>query len=244
MPSRSTSTASTGPRRSDAAFRQIKASIQDGRFAPGERLPAERELAELLRVSRPTLRDALNRLEARGYVDRRTGSGNYVCTSIPESVRTPLEEGVRDKLVTLQQIIDVRKPLEIWAAKEAAGRRTNSQLRELKTALSEMRTSGQQNDAVSSATYAQADVRFHLGIAKMTRNPVYLHTIHFLTDLIRQSLEISREVLDRDFVDTNNAKHNAILDAIVAADRSQAGKAMTAHFVLIERRIRIAGPDR
>jgi GntR family transcriptional repressor for pyruvate dehydrogenase complex len=236
MPSQSTSKSAIGPRRSDAAFRQITAFIHDGRFAPGERLPAERELAELLHVSRPTLRDALNRLEARGYVDRRTGSGNYVCTSIPDAVRTPLEDGVRDKLVTLQQIIDVRKPLEVWAAKEAARQRTQPQIRKLKQAYSKMLAATR---AASDADYAQADIQFHLAIAKMTGNAVYLHTIHFLTELILQSLSISRQILDKDFTSANNLNHKAIVDAIDSRQPTEAGKAMAAHFALIESKIRV-----
>jgi len=238
VPSSKESTpAAIGLRRSDAAFRQIMALIHDSHFAPGERLPAERELAELLSVSRPTLRDALNRLEARGYIDRRTGSGSYVCTSIPEAVRSPLEQGIREKLVTLQQIIAVRKPLEVWAAKQAALHRTTDQVEELKDALSAMRAVGKRTERPAQKEYAQADIQFHLVIAKMTGNPVYLHTIHFLTDLISQSLEISREVLDQGFTSDNNLRHQRILESIVAGDSRGAGKAMTAHFVLIESRI-------
>ncbi len=234
----SSSAPSLGPRRSDAAFREIAALIHEGHFAPGDRLPAERELAATLHMSRPTLRDALNRLEARGYVDRRTGSGNYVCTSVPDLIRTPLENGISERLVTLQQIIDVRKPIEVWAAKEAARVRAGLQLRELDEALADMRATGTQRARAAHADYSQADVRFHLAIAKMTGNPVYLNTIQFLTDLISQSLAISREVLDQDFTKANNVKHTAIRDAIAEQQPALAGKAMSAHFVLIERRIR------
>ena len=136
------------PRRSDVTFRQIMGLIYEGQFAPGERLPAERELAERLHVSRPTLRDALNRLEARGFLDRRTGSGNYVRTAVPESVRTPIEDGIRDKLVTLQQIIDVRKPLEIWAAGEAARCRNKTQIAELRDAVATMRKAGRRESSI------------------------------------------------------------------------------------------------
>jgi GntR family transcriptional repressor for pyruvate dehydrogenase complex len=231
-------TALIGPRRSDAAFRQIIALLHEGRFTPGDRLPAERDLAELLHVSRPTLRDALNRLEARGFIDRKTGSGSYVCTSIPESIRTPLEEGIRERLITLQQIIDVRKPLEVWAAKEAANQRTADQLGELYEALKIMRTAGKKADDAANTEYARADIRFHLVIAKMTKNPVYVHMLQFLTDLISTSLSISREILDVDFNKANTARHEAIYDSISGQHAANSCKAMTAHFSLIERRIR------
>jgi GntR family transcriptional repressor for pyruvate dehydrogenase complex len=227
-----------GPRRSDAAFRQIIALLHEGRFTPGDRLPAERDLAELLHVSRPTLRDALNRLEARGFIDRKTGSGSYVCTSIPESIRTPLEEGIRERLITLQQIIDVRKPLEVWAAKEAAIQRTADQLGELHQALESMRAAGKKVDKTSNTEYARADIRFHLVLAKMTKNPVYVHMLQFLTELISTSLSISREILDDDFSKANTTRHEAIYESIAAQAPSAARKAMTAHFLLIERRIR------
>ncbi len=224
-------------RRSDTAFREITALIYDGHFAPGERLPAEREFADTLHVSRPTLRDALNRLEARGFIDRRTGSGNYVCSVIPESVTTPIEDGIRENLVTLQQIIDVRKPLEIWATQQAACRHDKKQLAELRKALRAMQTLGKESGSSSMDRYAKADIQFHIAIAKMTGNPVYLHMLHFLTDLIRKSLWISRELLTLNSNNENTDNHLKILTQIAAGDPVAAGEAMSAHFVVVEERI-------
>lgn len=222
-------------RRSDATFRQILALIYDGQLAPGERLPPERELAGLFDVSRPTIRDALNRLEARGFVDRRTGSGNYVCSSLPESIRSPMEEGVREKLVTLQQIIDVRKPMEIWAAGEAARCCNREQLASLRRTLDAMSRSGAGRKTKSSEeAYFQADIRFHMIIAQMTGNPVYVHLIRFLTDLIRTSLSISQEIIDNAFSEENTERHRAVYESIAAGDSATAAQAMAEHFEFVE----------
>ena len=225
-------------RRSDGAMRKIVAKIHDGTFGPEQRLPAERDLAELLAISRATLRDALNRLEASGYIVRRAGSGNYVSSSIPEEARTPLEAGIRERLITLQEIIDVRKPLEVWAAAQAAGQRTGAQLRELAVQLKIMQRCGALQDVASLNQYARADIEFHLIIARMTGNLVYLNTLQFLTDLISQSLEISREALSKDFSGKNTRCHEAILAAIKESNSVTAGKAMKAHFTHVENRIR------
>ena len=117
-----------GMRRSDETFRQIVAMIFEGQFSPGSPLPAERELAEMLSVSRPTLREALNRLEAKGFVDRRSKSGNYVCTAIPTSVREPIDEVLENNLMPLSDMIDVRKILEVWAVEKAVKSFTEAHL--------------------------------------------------------------------------------------------------------------------
>ncbi len=221
-------------RRSDEALRQILDLIFQGKLPPGARLPAERELAELIGVSRNTLRDALNKLEARGYIERRDRSGNYVCTAIPQTVRAPLEEIVAQDVVGLRDIVDIRKALETWAARKAAETPTADTLKELKNCLKTMKANAALRSDEQFNRYSAADGRFHEIIAAMTGNPVYVHLFHYFIALLRRSITITRELMQEPFAEHNLKVHENILAAISAADPDAAERAMKEHFQFVE----------
>lgn len=221
-------------RRSDEALRQILDLIFQGKLPPGARLPAERELAELIGVSRNTLRDALNKLEARGYIERRDRSGNYVCTAIPQNLSAPLEEIVAKDVVGLRDIVDIRKALETWAARKAAETPTADTLRELKQCLKTMKANAALRSDEQFNRYSHADGRFHEIIAGMTGNPVYVHLFHYFIALLRRSITITRELMQEPFAEHNLKAHENILTALAAADPDAAEQAMKEHFQFVE----------
>jgi GntR family transcriptional regulator, transcriptional repressor for pyruvate dehydrogenase complex len=221
-------------RRSDEALRQILDLIFQGKLPPGSRLPAERELAELIGVSRNTLRDALNKLEARGYIERRDRSGNYVCTAIPQTLSAPLEEIVAKDVVGLRDIVDIRKALETWAARKAADTPTADMLKELKNCLKTMKANLALRSDEQFNRYSEADGRFHEIIAGMTGNPVYVHLFHYFTALLRRSMTITRELMQEPFAEHNLKAHENIFAAISAADPEAAERAMKEHFQFVE----------
>jgi GntR family transcriptional regulator, transcriptional repressor for pyruvate dehydrogenase complex len=221
-------------RRSDEALRQILDLIFQGQLAPGSRLPAERELAELIGVSRNTLRDALNKLEARGYIERRDRSGNYVCTAIPQQLSAPLEEIVAKDVVGLRDIVDIRKALETWAARKAAEAPTADLLKQLRDCVRTMRANAALKSDEQFARYSGADRRFHEVIAEMTGNPVYVHLFHYFTALLSRSMTITRELMQEPFAAHNLKVHENILAALAAADAEAAERTMKEHFEFVE----------
>jgi GntR family transcriptional regulator, transcriptional repressor for pyruvate dehydrogenase complex len=221
-------------RRSDEALRQILDLIFQGKLPPGSRLPAERELAELIGVSRNTLRDALNRLEARGYIERRDRSGNYVCTAIPQNLSAPLEEIVEKDVVGLRDVVDIRKALETWAARKAAEAPTADLLKQLKDCVRVMRASAALKSDEQFARYSGADRRFHEVLAEMTGNPVYVHLFHYFTSLLSRSMTITRELMQEEFAAHNLKVHENILGALAAADPEAAERTMKEHFEFVE----------
>jgi GntR family transcriptional repressor for pyruvate dehydrogenase complex len=221
-------------RRSDEALRRILDLIFQGKLPPGSRLPAERELAELIGVSRNTLRDALNKLEARGYLERRDRSGNYVCTAIPQALSAPLEEIVAQDVVGLRDIVDIRKALEIWAVRKAAEAPTADLLKELKHCLRLMKANVALRSDEQFARFSQADQKFHEVIAEMTGNPVYVHLFHYFTALLSRSMSITRELMQEPFAEHNLKVHENILAAVSAADPNAAERTMHAHFQFVE----------
>ncbi len=222
-------------RRSDETFRQIVALIFEGHFSPGSPLPAERELANMLNVSRPTLREALNRLEAKGFVDRRSKSGNYVCTAIPTSVREPIDEVLENNLMPLSDVIDVRKILEVWAVEKAVSSPTEAHLQSLASCVDAMRADVSCDNEARFARYREADQRFHQILAEMTGNLLYVHLADFLSQLVNRSISMSRQIYPGDYPANNLERHEQILLALSGQNSDQAKTAMLEHFLQVER---------
>lgn len=224
-------------RRSDEALRHIVALIFEGHLSPGTRLPAERELAESLGVSRATLRDAVNRLEARGYIERRSKSGNYVSTAIPQSVSDPINDVVDTKVVGFTDIIEIRKVLELWAVEKASESPSKDSLKRLEQCLKTMRATATLRTDEQFIRHSVADLRFHQVIAEMAKNPIYVHLFHFFTNLISRSISLSRQLVPGNFGEQNIAVHEQIFDAVKQADAVQARQAILDHFKFVEQHL-------
>ena len=142
---------------------QIRTVIEESRFAPGTRLPPERELALQLGVSRPSLREALIALEIEGSIEIRMGSGVYVCAAPPASA-TRVPPPLGDSPTELMQ---ARSVLEGGIVALAAARVTRQGLDRLKTCLEVMR-----QDIRRGQPPVDADRRFHVAVAEMAGNPL------------------------------------------------------------------------
>lgn len=221
-------------RRSDEALRHIVALIFQGRLSPGARLPAERDLADQLGVSRATLRDAVNRLEARGYIERRSKSGNYVSTVIPQSVSAPIEDVVDAGGVGFADIIEVRKVLELWAVAKAAESPTDDALLTLRGCLDAMRATAKLSTEEQFARHSKADLRFHQTIAEMTGNPLYVHLFHFFSNLVSRSIQVSKQLIPGDYGELNVEVHEQVFRAVSEKDVARSKRAMLDHFLFVE----------
>jgi len=224
-------------RRSDQAFQEILALIFEGRLSPGSRLPAERDLTETLGLSRTTLRDALNRLEARGYINRRSKSGSFVCTSLPQPFREPIEEIVDSNVISTGDIIEIRKVLELWAVAKATESSSKDSLSALARCLKTMEAASAFRSDNQFTRYRDADLTFHQTIAEMTDNLLYVHVFHFFLDLVRRSISLSRQLVPGDFAKDNLRNHQEIYRAIERHDGERARRAMLEHFRYVEQHI-------
>jgi GntR family transcriptional repressor for pyruvate dehydrogenase complex len=215
------------------------AMIFDGGLSPGSKLPSERELCVELGVSRTTVRDAINRLKARGYIESRSKSGNFICTVLPPAVSLPIEEVVKSRIVGFEQIIELREVLELWAVARAAQCAANRPLARLRRCLKTMEATSRLRTESQFQRYSNADLQFHQTIAEMTGNPMYVHLIHFIGHLITQSISLSRELVSDEFADRNLAVHRRIYEAIRRGDSAEARAAMIAHFKFVKVHLRV-----
>lgn len=153
------------PKLSDVIEQQLEFLILEGTLRPGEKLPPERELAKQFDVSRPSLREAIQRLEAKGLLLRRQGGGTFVQSSLWQSFSDPLVELLSDHPESQYDLLETRHALEGIAAYYAALRSTDEdkeRIRELHHAIELAQQSGDL-DAESNAVTPVSDCRHRSG---------------------------------------------------------------------------------
>ncbi len=175
-------------RLSDTIVEQLEALILDGALAAGERLPAERILAERFGVSRPSLREAIQKLVARGLLISRQGGGNYVAESLGSSFSDPLLDLLEHRPEAHRDLLELRHTLEAACAYYAAKRATDVDLARLAEAYHALEACYASEGKATRAEEGAADARFHLAIAECSHNMVLLHTIKGLFDLVRRNV--------------------------------------------------------
>jgi len=233
-------------RLSDSIIHQIEELILNGVLKPGDRLPAERELAQELDVSRPSLREALLKLEARGLLKARPGGGTFVADIAAPTVTEPLVELLKDRPEATFQILELRHALEEMAAWYAALRATEADreiIRRRYEALIELYDTNDDPDLD-----AEADAEFHLAIADASHNVALIHVVRGLFSLLRNSITRSLQQLkqrNEDYAPLRD-QHRAIYEAIMAGDPARAREAANVHLTYVEEFMRkgIAMQDR
>ena len=202
----------------DTVFERIQRSIKSGAYGIDERLPTEHSLASEFQVSRPVIRDALQRLRDQGLIYSRRGAGSFVRE---QGVREPLGFGQLENLSDLQHCYDFRLTIEPEAAAMAAKRHTPEALQKIRTALTLLR------DATNRQAHrADADFIFHLGIAQASGNPYFVTAMQALEEHIAVGMRLHGLSLKStaDGLTRVLNEHSEILDAI---GRSDAGSART-----------------
>lgn len=193
----------------------IEASINKGEYAPGSRLPPERELAEKFDVSRPTIREAIIALEVREKVEVKTGSGVYVLESP--------EQSLKNRQINAFELTQARALVEGEVAALAATSITEDELERLHHTLVMMKDGG---------SIEEADEMFHQVISNATRNSAMILSVENLWSLRKSSQDVIEDyqsVCSKDNAKTL-AEHTAIYNALKTRDSAQARLAMHKHF--------------
>jgi GntR family transcriptional repressor for pyruvate dehydrogenase complex len=209
---------------------QIRGLIAAGRIKPGDRLPPERELAELFKASRNSVRDAIRVLEQMGLIESRQGDGTYARSVSAEELAEPLALMLLQSRTQMRELWEVRRVLEPALAEFAAERITDEELDELETILEVQR-----RKVETGFLALEEDTAFHYGIAEAARNTVMLRAVDTLVDLLRQSRERSLQRHDRPAYSL--AGHRRILAALRRRDREGARAEMLRHLRDMEERV-------
>jgi GntR family transcriptional repressor for pyruvate dehydrogenase complex len=210
----------------EAVARQIEALILE-KLKPGDKLPPERELAELFAVSRSSIRDAIRSLELAGLVEPRQGIGTVVCEVTADSLLNPLVNALNRRQELVGELLEVRKMIEPPLAARAATHATEDEIQEMGDILRR-----QAEKMARDEMTIEEDSEFHYTIAMASGNSVVLKVLDLLMDLLRETRERSLQVVGRP--QKSLAGHRQILNAIKKGDAAAAEAAMRHHIEDVE----------
>lgn len=219
---------------SDAIVAQLEKLILEGILKPGDKLPPERELAQQLEVSRPSLREAILQLETKGLLQSRRGGGTYIVDIIAPTLTDPLVHLLRSHPDATFDILELRHALEEVSAYFAAMRATESDREILQRRFCAWETiHWEERDPLRDA---EADAEFHLAIADASHNVALMHVMRGLFNLLRSSICRSLEKL---YSQEGNYEivyqhHKRLLETILARDAQGARQAAHVHLGFVE----------
>ena len=226
------------PRRlSDEVASRVRALIEEQQLEAGMKLPAERQLAVQLGVSRNSLREALAKLVSEGVLISRRGGGTFIRWQheawSEQNIVQPLKTLLADDPDYSFDILEARHAIEASTAWHAAIRATAADKEKIRLCFEA--TQSEDPDLAS-----QADVRFHLAIAEASHNVVLLQTMRGFFDVLQSSVKQSRQrmYLVPPIFSQLTEQHLAVLDAIVAGNADGARKAMMAHLSFVHTTIK------
>jgi DNA-binding FadR family transcriptional regulator len=194
----------------DTAIEELREEIASGAWPVGTKIPSEARLAESLGMSRLTVREALRVLAHAGLLQTRQGDGTYV-TATDES-----QVALRRRLDTAaaMDIIDVRRGLDLVAARLAAGKRTDEDVAAMRDTLARRDAAARAGDLDG---FADADVDFHLRVAEAAHNPLLADLYRSISDALRDSVRDQEQAAL-----APDTSHEDLLHAIEAGDAAGA----------------------
>ncbi|MBE9539048.1 MAG: FadR family transcriptional regulator [Proteobacteria bacterium] len=204
--------------------RQLLALVQNGSLEPGQKLPPERELSTMLKVSRPSLREALRALSLLGVLNIRQGGGVYVSALDPESLLAPLHFFVSLNDKNLDDLFEARLVIEAENARIAAEKISDEDIARLKKCVD-----FEAHELNDQDKFIQSDVEFHNIINQSVDNAFlnrFATSLHILGKASREITGHIPGVIEQSLKD-----HEAIVAAIDARDGEAAAKAMKTHLV-------------
>ena len=211
------------PRLYEQLVEQLMDYIEAAQLGPGDTLPAERELAERLGVSRATLAQALVALEVLGVIDVQHGTGAVLVyrPNVPSVIK-----GLREHRSRLPEIVEARSTLEVKLAELASARRSDVDMQAIDHALEAMA-----EEVASGAKGARGDELFHQAVTAAAHSAVLAQLMTFIAGMI---LETRLESLGQPGrPEQSLASHRKIAEAIRAGNSQAAAEAMLEHIDLV-----------
>ena len=215
----------------ELVVRQIKDEIFAGRLRPGDRLPGERQLSELLQVSRPSVREAIRILEALEIVRSRPGNGaesGLVVSTEPSRALTDLL-GIHVALASysVPEVLTVRMALEVQSVRSIAGNIATTDVSEISDTLERMA-----DPELDRTVFLDLDTEFHVGLARASNNTLLADLMAALREAVRkpmaEAFDSDAEWPDR--ANTLREEHAAIFEAVSRGD-ADAAEAHVRHHI-------------
>lgn len=211
---------------SDKIVNQLEQLIKDGKLLPGNKLPSERQLIDMLGVGRSSLREALNKLETMGYIEIKKRKGIFIKSINSTLQLDPLKKIMMDDQTKIMQLYDIRSDIEQSSAAAAALNRSEKDLSGIVQSLKGF-TSQNGNYFFSW----DLDKAFHLAIARASHN---FFRVHVTMNIFDFSQEFIMPLMEGFASDTENVsiivqQHSSIVKAIKGKDSLSAREKMKEH---------------
>ena len=218
---------------SDVITEKLESMILDGSWLAGERLPSERELALQFDVSRPSLREAIQNLDARGLVTRKQGGGTFVSANLNSAMTDPLLALVAERPETQFDLLEFRHALEGMSAYYAALRGQAEDITAIRQALSAVTEQPNDEDRQGEA---DALGEFYLTMARASHNMVLVHVMRTMQSMLVENIRRNLDMLALNASANDEVKQQRekIVEAIEQRDPGQARNASNTHLAFIE----------
>jgi GntR family transcriptional repressor for pyruvate dehydrogenase complex len=213
---------------------QIENMIMDGTLKRGDKLPSERELVDSFKVSRTSIREALRALQVIGLIDSRQGEGNFIKQSFEDSLFEPLSIIFMLQGGKPEEIMEVRKIIEVRTAAIAAEKINDEQLSNLGRLANAFKTSKDEKDNV------EFDKQFHYQIAQVTENFLIKNILNSMSFLMDSFLKEARSkiLVDKGNLSVLAVQHIKIYEAIKNHDAAIASEEMKKHLDFTDKYIK------
>ena len=217
----------------DIILAQLETMIIEGSLQPGEKLLPERELALQFEVSRPSLREAIQKLEAKGLVTRKQGGGTFVSNNLLSGFSDPLFELMSNNNESQFDLLEFRHGIEGMASYYAAMRGTPADFEHIQAKHNEIGNSQLEDDFRSEAA---AVVEFHLAICAASHNAVILQLARSMSPLLADNITQNLTVLAKrpDIFSKITDYRKRLLNAIISGEPQKAWGASHRHLAFIE----------
>ena len=224
-------------RASEEIYEQIRQLILDGSISPGERLPSERNMMEMMHRSRPTIREAMRMLERDGYIKIYSGSSGAVVQKLGvDNAVQSLETIMHFQHLNMENVLEFRRMTESVAAELAAKRRTEEDLVKLKDILESTEQALGNPDK-----FILCDLQFHLAVADASKNAMYSIMLQVCRGMIGESLTrvlVKGGEKEQSKRYTNILKaHRSVYQSLLEKDPMQASQNMKQHLISAEKDI-------
>ncbi|MDF2486242.1 MAG: regulatory protein GntR [Herbinix sp.] len=211
----------------------IKLQIRAGNLTSGSKLPAERELSQILGISRNSVREAIRTLDIMGVISSQQGAGNYLTGNFENNLVESLSMMFLLNQIDYQQISQLRRALEMQALTLAIDNITEEQIQELTLVVAELEHTTEENNII-------LDKKLHYTIATASQNILITNILQALSDLIDQFIvDLRREILSSpDSKIILQEAHNGMMLSLIHRDKNMANEAINKHFGIIDEKLR------
>ncbi len=210
-------------------FEHIQEMVMSGELSPGDRLPSERDMSEMFKVSRNSVREALKALEILGILECRQGGGNYIKCDISAGIIEPLSILFKLHKGRFTDLLEARRALEAEAASLAASRISSEETAVLEDLMKRIRSTGSEKESVA------LDKELHLKIAAYSGNIMLLAFLTAISSMLETAIKDGRKAIMSTFKDREQLfdAHEEICRAIINHDKDAASAAVNKHFKMI-----------